>query len=110
MSQTHTHLFNLLRHQSVFISSPLQNSRLFMIRRLANQVPEDKLNRLVDSLQMSKLRHGLQLCTKVRTSEEEMKSQMTKLTQIAQNKVLRLLDNSKISDKISIKKMTQRMF
>ena len=67
---------------------PALNSRLFIIRRLANQIPADKMKNLVDSLWMSKLRYGLQLCIKVRVTDEDTQNQKTKLAQIAQSKVL----------------------
>ena len=54
---------------------------------------------------MSKLRYGLQLTQRVRLEEEERKSKNIKATQIAQNKVLRLLDGSKIKDRRSIAEM-----
>ena len=48
---------------------------------------------------MSKLRYGLQLTHKVRLDEEEKKLRNIKAAQIAQNKVIRLLDRSKIKDR-----------
>ena len=47
------------------------NKRTFTIRRISNQLPKPKLINLVHSLWMSKLRYGLQLCNKFRTSVEE---------------------------------------
>ena len=79
-----------------------------MLRRLANQVPRNKLKNLADSLWMSKLRYGLQLCAKVRMNEEETTNQYVKATQIAQNKMLRLLEYSKISNRRRIKDMLEK--
>ena len=53
---------------------PALNKKLFAIRRLANHIPREKLKNVVDCLWMSKLRYGLQLCTKVRLTEEERKN------------------------------------
>ena len=50
------------------------NQRLFVIRRVMRQIPRNKLMTIVPSLWMSKLRYGLQLCTKVRQSEEATKT------------------------------------
>ena len=58
---------------------------------------------------MSKLRYGLQLTNKVRLTEEDRKTKDIKATQLAQNKVLRLLlDGSKIKDKRSIQDMLEK--
>ena len=57
---------------------------------------------------MSKLRYGLQLCTAVRLNEDEKKNENTKATQIAQNKVLRLMDGSRVKDKRNIKDMLEK--
>ena len=75
---------------------------------IEKQIPEENLKKVVDSLWNSKLRYGLQLCTQVRMTDEDKKSQNLKLTQIAQNKMLRLLDKSRIRDKRSIKEMLTR--
>ena len=40
------------------------NQRLFVIRRVAKQIPSAKIMCIVHSLWVSKLRYGLQLCTK----------------------------------------------
>ena len=81
------------------------NQRLFAIRRISNHIPKNKVRRVVDSIWMSKLRYGLQLTQRVRLEEEERKSKNIKATQIAQNKVLRLLDGSKTKDRRSIAEM-----
>ena len=57
---------------------------------------------------MSKLRYGLPLTHKVRLSEEDRKRKDIKAAQLAQNKVLRLLDGSKIRDRRSIKDMLEK--
>ena len=60
---------------------------------------------IVHSLWVSKLRYGLQLCTKVRTSESEISGGNMKALQITQNKLLRVLNGTRIKDKISIRSM-----
>ena len=78
------------------------NSRLFIIRRIARQIPKTKIISIVHSLWVSKLRYGLQLCTKVFLPEDERKAASLQLTQ---NRLLRALNNTRIKDKVSIKSM-----
>ena len=75
------------------------NKRLYAIRRVANHIPKDKLIQLAHALWMSKLRYGLQLCTEVRINNNEPINGNLKAVQIAQNKLLRLLDNCLISER-----------
>ena len=84
------------------------NKRLYTIKRLANHIPRNKLKKVADSLWTSKLRYGLQLCAKVRLREEESTDGNMKMVQIAQNKMLRILDNSSIKDRRSKKDMLTR--
>ena len=76
------------------------NKRLFAIRRVKNHVPKDKLPRLAHSLWTSKLRYGLQLCSQIRTKETDSQNTYMQAAQVAQNKMLRLLDNSTLSDRV----------
>ena len=46
-----------------------------------------------------KLRYGLQICSNVRITEEEAKNAHIKKAQLAQNKLLRMLDNSTLKDR-----------
>ena len=64
------------------------NQRLFVIRRLANHIPRDKLRMAAHSIWMSKARYGLQLTNMVRLTEEERETKNSKATQLAQNKLL----------------------
>ena len=84
------------------------NSRLFIIRRLKNQIPSSKIISIVHSLWMSKLRYGLQLCTKVRLTENDPTAADLKALQLTQNRMLRVINNSKIKDKISNKSMLDK--
>ena len=74
------------------------NKRTFTIRRVANQIPKEKLIKVVQSLWMSKLRYGLQLCNKVRINEEEMSNQNMKSTQIAMNKMVRMVEGASLKE------------
>ena len=77
------------------------NQRLFVIRRIAQHLPREKLLTVVHSLWISKLRYGLQLCSKVRLNELEPKTELMKSLQIAQNRMLRLINNTRIKDRVS---------
>ena len=70
------------------------NKRLFIIIRISNHIPKDNLKLVANSMWMLKMRYGLQLTNKVRLSEDDKKSKDIKATQIAQNKLLRLMDGS----------------
>ena len=72
------------------------------------QIPKEKLMTIVHSLWMSKLRYGLQLCTRVRQSESTTKTKFTKSLQITQNRMLRLINNTRIKDKISTSHMLKK--
>ena len=76
------------------------NKRLFAIRRVKNHIPSEKLPKLAHALWTSKLRYGLQLCSTVRTNETDSLNTNMQAVQVAQNKMLRLLDNSTLSDRI----------
>ena len=81
------------------------NQRLFVIRRIARQIPRDKLINVLHSLCVSKLRYGLQLCTTTRITPEEKRSANGKNLQLTQNRMLRAINGSKIRDKISTESM-----
>ena len=77
------------------------NKRLFAIRRVKRHVPSNKLPRLAHALWTSKLRYGLQLCSNVRLKETDSHNAYMQAAQISQNKMLRLLNNTTLSDRIS---------
>ena len=79
------------------------NQRLFVIRRISNQIPSEKIMSVVHSLWMSKLRYGLQLCHKVRLNDSDKTSALMTSLQLTQNRLLRALNNTRIKDKISTK-------
>ena len=63
---------------------------------------------VVHSLWISKLRYGLQLCSKVQLSNEERVPALMKTLQTTQNRLLRMLNNSRIPDKISTVSMLDK--
>jgi hypothetical protein len=79
------------------------NQRFFMVKRMSNHISKNKLCKVVDSLWLSKLRYGLQLCTEVRLTEEHPKKQYMTMAQRLQNKMLRILDGALVSDRKSTK-------
>ena len=64
--------------------------------------------KLVDGLFTSKLRYGLQLMGKVRTSIEDTVGAEFKDIQLIQNNLLRTLNGTKIKDKVSIASMLDK--
>ena len=84
------------------------NSRLFQIRRVKNQIPRRCIMKIVQSLWFSKLRYGLQLCAITRTSQSDPQNLKMKSLQYAQNRLLRLLDGSRIKDRKSIRSLLQK--
>ena len=84
------------------------NQRLYIIRRLLNQIPKQKIMGIVHSLWMSKLRYGLQLCTRVTTKNEDRKTASMKALQLTQNRMLRVINGSRIKDMISIESMLSK--
>ena len=84
------------------------NHRLFVIRRVAQQIPKNKLMNIVHSIWISKLRYGLQLCTKVQLNVGEKKTATMKTLQLTQNRLLRTLNKTRVTDKVSIKLMLEK--
>ena len=84
------------------------NRRLFVIRRVASQMPKNKIMSIVHSLWVSKLRYGLQLCSRVRTTESDPSPTSMKALQTTQNRLLRTLNNSRIKDKVSTSTMLEK--
>ena len=84
------------------------NQRLFATRRIANHIPKDNLKHVANILWMSKMRNSHQLTHKVRVTEEDTKNKDMKATPIAQNKILRLLDESRIPDGRNMRDMLEK--
>ena len=81
------------------------SQRLYLIRRLKNQVSQERLSKIADSLWTSKARYGLQLYGQVRQTEEDVVTGTLDNLQKAQNNMLRTLENVRIKDRVSIKSM-----
>ena len=81
------------------------NKRTFTIRRIKQQIPIKCTMRVVQSIWMSKLRYGLQLCNKVRTSTTDPINNNMLAAQVAQNKMMRMLNGSSNKDHISTKSL-----
>ena len=77
------------------------NRRLFAIRRLKNHLNEKCLLKLADGLFTSKIRFGLQLLAKVRLTDDDPHNQDIENIQKVQNKLLRMLTNTKLLDMVS---------
>ena len=84
------------------------NQRLYLIRRLNNQVNKESLIKIADSIWTSKARYGLQLYGQVRQSEEDVLTKDLENLQKAQNKMLRAINSTKIKDKISNKSILEK--
>ena len=78
------------------------NRRLFAIRRLRNHLDNKSLSKLADGLFTSKIRFGLQLLAKVRLSTSDPVNQDIEYIQKVQNKLLRVLTNTKLLDMVNM--------
>ena len=76
------------------------NQRIFLIRRLKQVINKDALIKIADSLFMSKVRYGLQLLGKVRISEQDPSCKELDDIQLAQNRLVRILNGQKLADRI----------
>ena len=83
------------------------NQRQFLVRRMQNHLSKEQVRKVAESIWTSKLRYGLQLYGEVRKSiSDPTTSQFDKL-QKAQNNLMRTLENVRVKDKISIKKLLE---
>ena len=97
-------------YKSIFASSlSCLNQRLYVLRRLRNFISKAALKKVANSIFMSKVRYGLQLLGKVRWSEQDPKQGDLQAIQKAQNKVLRLLNGSRLLDKINTKTLLKKV-
>ena len=64
--------------------------------------------KVVDGIFTSKLRYGLQLCGKVRLKESDPECADFKAIQFIQNNLMRSLNGSKISDRVSINSLLKK--
>ena len=79
------------------------NQRLFLIRRLKNSINKEQLVKVANSIFMSKIRYGLQLLGTVRLKTQDPKNQDLTAIQLIQNKLVRILNGTKLADKIRTK-------
>ena len=84
------------------------NRRLFVIRRLKNHLNNSSLLKLVDGIFTSKIRYGLQLLGKVRLQDSDPINKDFENIQKVQNKLIRLLTNTKLIDKVSTSSLLQK--
>ena len=86
---------------------PSLNQRTHLNRRLRNHIGVDKLRKVADSLWASKLCYGFQQWTLVRLEDTQQKTKQGTDIQKAQNKLLRVMEKKKISDKIPVRTMLE---
>ena len=79
-----------------------------MIRRLSNHVNKTQLKKVADSIWTSKLRYGLQLYGPTRKSNTDSQSTELDKLQIAQNNMMRTLENVRVKDKVSVKSLLEK--
>ena len=84
------------------------NQRLFMLRRMKNNLLPAGLRKVAESLFNLKIRYGLQLCGRIRWNVSDPTTKLMKDLQVSQNKMLRLLNNTRISDKISTMSLLEK--
>ena len=89
------------KHINLTISA--LNKRFFLICRMRNKINNRSLRTLSNSIFNSKLRYGIQLCGKVRLLDIDSTQGPLEELQKVQNKMFRLLNNTRIKDKISTK-------
>ena len=88
---------------------PMLNKRLFLIKRLRNHMNYSNVKKVAESIYMSKVMYGLQLIGKIRWNNQDSKHGLLIQLQKTQNKLLRFLNKSKISDKISTKQILENL-
>ena len=89
------------KHTNLTISA--LNKRFFLICRMKNKINNKNLKTLANSIFNAKLRYGIHLCAKVRLANEDPIQGFMEELQKAQNKMLRLLNNTRIKDMITTK-------
>ena len=87
----------------------LLNKRLYLIKRLKNHLNDKNIQKVAESIYMSKLMYGLELLGKIRWSDSVTKTCHFKDLQKAQNKLVRFLNKTRISDKVSTSSMLKKL-
>ena len=84
------------------------NSRIFIIRRMRSHLSNSSILKLVDGIFTSKIRYGLQLYGKVRMTEEDQQGKDFKAIQLIQNALLRVLNGTRIIDRVSTRSLLKK--
>ena len=84
------------------------NRRLYQIRRIKNHLPKNQLTKVIHSLWFSKVRYGIALWARTRYTATEPENTLMKKVQVAQNRLLRMLEGVKIKDRQSVSSMLQK--
>ena len=79
------------------------NSRLYLLRRLSRVISKERMKRINDSLYTSKIRYGVQLYGKVRTSDQDPTDSLLESLQVTQNKFARFVNGTSLIDRINTK-------
>ena len=87
---------------------PSLNSRLYLLKRLKNNINSERLRKVADSIWTSKLRYGLPLFGNIKWKDSDVQEKWLTDLQLHQNKMLRHLNGSKIADKISTKSILNK--
>ena len=85
------------------------NHRTFVIRRIANQVPKKQVIKIVQCIWMSKLRYGLNICNKVRIKQDDPTNKLINSVQVAQNKMLRMMDRVSLKEHVTTKSLLKKI-
>ena len=84
------------------------NRRLFLLSRLKNHLSKASILKMADGIFTSKIRYGLQMMGKVRMKESDPTNKDFESIQKVQNKLLRMLTNTKLLDMISTQSLLQK--
>ena len=85
------------------------NQRLFTLRRIEQVVPRSLLKNVADGIFVSKLRYGLAIFWPLRVSIQDPNPTEMQGIKVVFNRMLRLLCGTVKEDKVSIKKMLDRL-
>ena len=88
---------------------PMLNKRLYLIKRLRNHLNDKNIQKVAESIFMSKIMYGLQLLGKIRWAPSDPQTSQLKELQKTQNRLLRFLNKSKISDKVSTNSILKKL-
>ena len=85
------------------------NQRLYLIRRLKNQLNNQCLRKVAESIFISKIRYGLQLMGKVRLTINDTTQGDLDAIQKIQNKLARVMNNVSLSEKKSTRSLLKNI-